>query len=284
MTNEQDPNQGIHAGDSAAGDPENIGDTTPLDPTALDPKTEALVISVLASLPPLEMPQDVHQRLLAAIEAEPNPYAAESTGGAPYESALPAQRNRRSSWFAGVAGIAAVSVLGLVIGTSVLGGESGPAAPITAAAIPMSATTNQYQKETFTQQVAAALPRWRSAAKSVDSTANPEPTVITSASPGAPNGTSTSSASPSPSNSLRVGRVDIRLREQVTACLSQISERAPMHVEIASYRATPTTPVEAIAVAAVSGANESVDVYAIKVTCADGDPQLVREHVTLHTK
>ncbi len=266
MTNEQDPNQGTHAGDSAAGDPENIG-----DPTPLDPKIEALVISALASLPSLEMPQDVHQRLLAAIEAEPNPYAAGSPGGAPYVSALPTQRNRRSSWFAGVAGIAAISVLGLVIGTSVLDGESGPAAPITAAAIPMSATTNQYQKETFTKQAAAALPGWRSAAKAFDSTANPEPTVI-------------SSAGPSPSNSLQTGQVDIRLREQVAACLSQISERAPIHVEIASYRATPSAPVEAIAVAAVSGANESVDVYAIKVTCADGDPHLVREHVTLNTK
>ncbi len=284
MTNEQDPNQGTHAGDSAAGDPENIGDPTPLDPTPLDPKIEALVISALASLPSLEMPQDVHQRLLAAIEAEPNPYAAGSPGGAPYVSALPTQRNRRSSWFAGVAGIAAISVLGLVIGTSVLDGESGPAAPITAAAIPMSATTNQYQKETFTKQAAAALPGWRSAAKAFDSTANPEPTVISSASPGVPNGIATSSAQPSPSSWLPIGRVDIRLREQVAACLSQISERAPIHVEIASYRATPSAPVEAIAVAAVSGANESVDVYAIKVTCADGDPHLVREHVTLNTK
>ncbi len=280
MTNEQDPNQGTHAGDSAAGDPENIG-----DPTPLDPNIEALVISALASLAPLEMPQDVHQRLLAAIKAEPNPYAVESPGGAPYVSALPTQRNQRSSWFAGVAGIAAVSVLGLVIGTSVLDGESGPAAPITAAAaIPMSATTNQYDKETFTKQVVAALPGWRSAAKAVDSTANPEPTLIASASPGVPDAIATSSAHPSPSSSLTIGRVDIRLREQVAACLSQISERTPMHVEIASYRATPTTPVEAIAVAAVSGANESVDVYAIKVTCANGDPHLVREHVTLNTK
>ncbi len=281
MTNEQDPNQGTHASDSAAGDPENIG-----DPAPLDPDIEALVISALASLPPLRMPQDVHQRLLAAIKAEPNPYAAESPGGAPYVSALPTQRNQRSSWFAGIAGIAAVSVLGLVIGTSVLDGESGPAVPITAAAaaIPMSATTNQYQKETFTTQVAAALPRWRSAAEAVDSTANPEPTVISSASPGVPNGIATSSAQPSPSSWPPIGQVDIRLREQVAACLSQISERAPIHIEIASYRATPTTPVEAIAVAAVSGANESVDVYAIKVTCADGDPHLVREHVTLNTK
>ncbi len=278
MTNKQDPHQGTDAGDSAAGDPENIGATAPLDPNI-----EALVISALASLPPLEMPPDVHQRLLAAIKAEPNPYAAESPGDAPYLSALPTQRNRRSSWFAGVAGIAAVSVLGLVIGTSVLDGESGPVAPVTAAAIPMSATTNQYEKETFTKQVAAALPGWRSAANTVDRTANPEPTVISSASPGMPDAIA-SSAHPIPSDSLRTNGVDIRLREQVAACLSQISERAPMHVEIASYRATPTTPVEAVAVAVVSGANESVDVYAIKVTCADDDPQIVREHVTLNTK
>ena len=57
-----------------------------------------------------------------------------------------------------------------------------------------------------------------------------------------------------------------------------------MHVEIATYVATPTAPAEAVAVAAVSGANESVDVYAIKVSCATDDPQIVREHVTLNSQ
>ena len=65
---------------------------------------------------------------------------------------------------------------------------------------------------------------------------------------------------------------------------SRISSRAPMHVEIATYVATPTAPAEAVAVAAVSGANESVDVYAIKVSCATDDPQIVREHVTLNSQ
>lgn len=279
MTNEQDPKSGGNSTDSANGDADVVGDITPLDP-----QTEALITNALATLPPLEMPEDVHQRLLAAIAAEPNPYASTS-GSASNVTALPTQHKRRNGWFVGVAGVAAASVLGLVVGTSVLDGESGPTAPITAAAIPMSATTNQYKKETFTTQVAAALPKWRSAAATPDSTAEAEPVVSSSGvSASEPDAAVSASAAPSGSASPVITRVDKRLREQVAACLSRISERAPMHVEIASYVATPTTPAEAVAVAAVSGANESVDVYAIKVTCAENDSQVVREHVTLNTQ
>ena len=289
MTNEQDPKSGESANDSVAGGSDVVGDITPLDP-----QTEALVTAALASLPPLTMPQDVHERLLAAIAAEPNPYAAPASEQAATSNvtAIPTQRKRSNGWFVGVAGVAAASVLGLVIGTSVLDGESGPTAPITAAAIPMSATSNEYKKETFTTQVAAALPKWRTAAVAPESTTDAVPSVspsdlVYSPAP-QPSGSvaDPGDVAPSamPSASVRIIPVDKRMREQVAACLSRISSRAPMHVEIATYVATPTAPAEAVAVAAVSGANESVDVYAIKVSCATDDPQIVREHVTLNSQ
>lgn len=279
MTNSQDPKSGEDLNESAAVDADVVGDITPLNP-----ETEALITSTLASLPPVEMPADVHERILAALAAEPNPYAL-APAASDNVTALPAPRKRRNGWFVGVAGVAAASVLGLVIGTSVLDGESGPTAPITAAAIPMSATTNQYKKETFTTQVAAALPKWRSAAATPDSTAEVEPVATnTEVSASEPDSALSSSAAPNASASPVITRVDKRLREQIAACLSQISQRAPMHVEIASYVATPTMPAEAVAVAAVDGANESIDVYAIKVSCAENDSQVVREHITLNTQ
>lgn len=273
MTDEQYPNPGESHGDSVIGD---------ADESSLDPKTEAFIVDSLASLPELKMPTDVHERLLAALAAEPNPYAKAASTFDPMVSALPTQRNRRNGWLVGIAGVAAVSVLGLVIGASVLDGETGTTVPITAATIPMNTTNNQYQKETFTTQVAAALPTWRSAA--TQSTRTPEPTSSRSASASASPPVVSSSPSPSTPTSPLVGPVDQNLREQVVACLAKLNERAPMHVEIASYRATPSTPIEEVAVAAVDGANDSVDVYAIKVTCVTGDPQLVREHITLNTK
>ncbi len=274
MTNEHDPESAGNAGEDA-GENADVSDITPLDP-----QTEALVTNTLATLPTLTMPEDVHQRLLAAIAAEPNPYAA-SAGSAPEATAvtaLPAQRSHRSGWYLGIAGVAAASVLGLVVGTSVLDGDTGPTtAPITAAAIPMTASTKQYQKENFSAQVAASLPAWRTSAAKSAATADVEATSIATPS-------QTSQPTASPTETLRALSVDKRLREQVAACLSKVSSRAPMYVEIASYRSNPATPAEQIAVAAVDGENKSVDVYAIGVACNDGDPQLVREHVTLNSQ
>ena len=85
MTNEQDPKSGEHVNDSATGDADVVGDIT-----ALDPQTEALITSTLASLPPLEMPQDVHERLLAAR------YGAEIRPDGPVENVPGNDFKRRS--------------------------------------------------------------------------------------------------------------------------------------------------------------------------------------------
>lgn len=276
MTNEQDPGSTGNPGDDA-GQSADISDITPLDSD-----TEAWIIGALASLPPVAMPDDVHQRILTAIAAEPNPYVASTASDSSSTSSdtsavteLPQRRRRSSGWFISVAGIAAASVLALVVGTSVLDEDSGPTVPITTAAIPMTASTKQYQKENFSAQVAAELPGWRSSSKAqekAEPTGDPTPVTTTSATP---------QPSTSPSETIRALNVDTNTREQVAACLAKLSNQTPMHVEIASYRANPTTPAEQVAVAALDGDNKSVEVYAIKVTCNDGDAQLVRDHVTL---
>lgn len=279
MTHEHDPEATVNSGGDA-GREADVSDITPLDPD-----TEALVTSTLASLPKLAMPEDVHQRLLAAIAAEPNPYAIPDAGSptadASTVTALPARRARKNRWFVGVAGVAAASVLGLVVGASILDSDTGSTTPITAAAIPMTASSKQYQKENFSTQVAAALPEWRSSAAHSAGTDTAKPNPLATQSQNVQ-----PSATPSSSQSGAISgfSIDMRVREQVAACLSKISSRAPMHVEIASYRSDPTTPTEQIAVAAVDGDNKSVEVYAVSVACNAGDPQLVREHVTLDSQ
>ena len=280
MTKEHDPDSAGVAGEDASQNAD-VSDITPLDP-----QTEALVTTTLAALPTLTMPEDVHQRLLAAIAAEPNPYAAASGADTAPQAAgvtaLPKPRSHKSGWYLGIAGVAAASVLGLVVGTSVLDGDTGPTAPpITAAAIPMTASTKQYQKENFSAQVASSLPAWRTSAAQSAATDAVEPTSLATR-PSTSGTTATPSASPT--ETLRALGVDKSLREQVVACLSRVSNRAPMYVEIASYRSNPATPAEQVAVAAVDGDNKSVDIYAIRVACNDGDPQLVREHVTLNSQ
>ena len=292
MTDPQDPDSVESPSNSAGESTDAVSDITPLDA-----ETEALVTSALASLPPVAMPEDVHQRLMAALAAEPNPYAAGAAGAASATptnvTSLPTRRERKSGWLIGVAGVAAASVLALVVGTTMLDNESSTNPPLAAAAIQMSASSNQYQKANFAAQVKAAIPEWRTKAASADATKDADEAVATSGASGtssasSASGTSSTSATPTPSpstsaSSSAIERVSHRLREQVAACLAKVSNRMPMHVEIATYRTNPTTAPEQVAVAAVDGAGKSVDVYAISVSCGTGDSQLVRDHVTLTT-
>lgn len=293
MTDPQDPDSVESPSNSAGESTDAVSDITPLDA-----ETEALVTSALASLPPVAMPEDVHQRLMAALAAEPNPYAVGAAGAASATptnvTSLPTRRERKSGWLMGVAGVAAASVLALVVGTTMLDNESSTNPPLAAAAIPMSASSNQYQKANFAAQVKAAIPEWRTKAASADATKDADEAIATSsgasdtAGVSSASGTSSTSATPTPSpstsaSSSAIERVSHRLREQVAACLAKVSNRMPMHVEIATYRTNPTTAPEQVAVAAVDGADKSVDVYAISVSCGTDDSQLVRDHVTLTT-
>lgn len=309
------------------------------DLAALDAQTEALIRGALASLPPLTMPDDVHARIMAALQAEPNPYAnttaanttaANTTAQATTADTTQApattpatvtelpRRTRGSGWFVGVAGIAAASVLALFVGTSVLDSNSGHSPAISASAVPMTASSSQYQKATFSAQVAEALPRWRTmAAQQVSANTAPDTTAtptsdrstastpdLTAQDPAAQNPATqtpapadaaanspqtTTAPTPgapeiSPSTNVAVIPVDSGLREQIASCLSQVSDQTPMHVEIASYQSGPNMPPEPVAVAAVDGANSSIEVFAIKVSCVERDPLLVREHVTINTQ
>jgi hypothetical protein len=196
-------------------------------------------------------------------------------------------------------------VVALFVGTAVLDSNSGPSPVIAASAVPMTTSASQYQKATFSAQVAEALPRWRSAAaqqatagpvstgSESDATGaapnmTPGPDAVTSAP--TPDGLPTTPVSPgasdlpSPSATITFLPANSGLREQVAGCLSQISDQVPMHVEIASYQAGPNMPPEPVAVAAVDGSNSSVEVFAIRVSCVDRDPLLVREHITIHTR
>lgn len=320
-------------GNPSEADPTDDG-LVDADLAALDAQTEALIRGALASLPPLTMPDDVHSRIMAALQAEPNPYAnttaintttqATTADTTQAPATTPAtvtelpRRTRGSGWFVGVAGIAAASVLALFVGTSVLDSNSGHSPAISASAVPMTASSSQYQKATFSAQVAEALPRWRtmaaqqvSANTAPDATATPTPNRSTASTPDltaqdpatenpatqnpAPADTAANSpltpAAPtpdapeaSPSTNIAVIPVDSGLREQIASCLSQVSDQTPMHVEIASYQSGPNMPPEPVAVAAVDGANSSIEVFAIKVSCVERDPLLVREHVTINTQ
>lgn len=272
MTDPQDPQSAGYPGDSANEGADSVSDITPLDPQA-----EEFVLQALATLPELKMPEDVHQRLLAAIAAEPNPYAASEAGS--NVTALPMQRSRKARWYVGVAGVAAAGVVAMVVGTTVLDGESNTNPPLASVAIPMSASTKQYQKENFATQVKAALPGWRSAAASALSSASSQATASPSE-----RATTTASPSPTPTGAAVALGVNKGLRDQVTGCLAKLSSRAPLHVEIATYRPNPTSPPESVAVAAVDTTDSSVDIYAVKVSCSDTDPQMVREHVTLSSQ
>ena len=147
MTDPQDPQSAGYPGDSANEGADSVSDITPLDPQA-----EEFVLQALATLPELKMPEDVHQRLLAAIAAEPNPYAASAdqasgaTAAGASVTTLPTQQSRKARWYVGVTGVAAAGVVAMVVGTTMLDGESNTNPPLASVAIPMSASTKQYQK------------------------------------------------------------------------------------------------------------------------------------------
>lgn len=277
MTDPQDPDSVENASNSAGEPTDSISDITPLDA-----ETEALVINALATLPPVSMPENVHDRLIAALAAEPNPYAADVAAVAATSNvtSMASRRERRSGWLVSVVGVAAASVIALVVGTTMLDNDANTNPPMAAAAIPMSSSTKQYQRETFATEVKAALSQWRAKAASPEATKDAEEPLIAESPSVTASGSSTPTPATSPSTVV-IARVGHQLREQVAGCLARVSDRMPMHVEIAMYRTSPGTPPERIAVAAVDGPNRSVEVYAISVDCDSAPAQIVREHVTV---
>ena len=149
---------------------------------------------------------------LAALAAEPNPYAtaaesassgAVAAGAGATVTALPTQRQHKGRWFVGSAGIAAASVVALVVGTTVLDGESNTNPPLASVAIPMSASTKQYQKEKLHIPGQAGSARMASAAASAARSASASPSSDSSRA-----SSSNVSASPSPSGSATALQVD----------------------------------------------------------------------------
>lgn len=239
---------------------------------------EAEVRSLLGSLETPKMPAAVHDRLIAALDAEPNPFTS-----APVVS-LASHRRSKSGWLVAGAGVAAAGVLGLILGPSLLSGEGGtsPAIP-TAAVVPMTTSGTVYEKQGLVTQISSALPTWKRAA--LDSAANDmvelpatdagdPPVAVPAASPSA---SVTAEATPGESPVT----VNKQVLEQINDCVRVMDTRTPIHVDIASYRNTPSQPAEPVAVFALDGDNEDIEVYVVSVKCTPADPGMVREHVTV---
>ncbi|NQU37213.1 MAG: hypothetical protein HQ526_06390 [Actinobacteria bacterium] len=260
---------------SAGDDGASIG-----DPVAMSPQ-EAEVQSLLSSLDTPKMPPAVHTRLIAALEAEPNPYAV-----APV---IPLQTNRRNKnrWLVGASGVAAAGVLGVILAPGLLS-EDGTTPVTTAAVVPMTASGTVYEKQGLVTQISSALPSWKQAA--LESTAEDMVELPSSESgevaPTEQHAGEVSDPSASvTAEPLLPGQppttVSKSVLAQINGCVQEMDKRTPIHVDIASYRGTPAQPAEPVAVFALDGDNEDVEIYVVSVKCTPSEPGMVREHVTV---
>ena len=280
-------NDGASIEDSAT----NSADSPATLPDQLDAEMRSLLGSLKATETP--MPAAVHDRISAALAAEPNPYAAQApaesptvpaTGDSDTVIALDSRRPGKNRWLVAGAGIAAAGVLGVVLVPSLISGE-GTTPALTAAVVPMTSSGTVYEKQGLVTQISSALPEWKQAVTdsadyemvelpAADSDlADLEPTLepvdpVVSAPVGA-----APTSTPAVMNKHMLG--------QINDCVREMDTRTPIHVDIASYRSEPSQPAEPVAVFALDGDNEDVEIYVVSVKCTASDPGMVREHVTV---
>jgi hypothetical protein len=262
---------------SSAGPVGSAGSLGSADLPELSAAQEAEVRSLLGSLDTPTMPTAVHDRLIAALSAEPNPFAIATV------IPLATGRRHKNRWLVAASGVAAAGVLGVILAPGLLSGEStGPALP-TAAVVPMTASGTVYEKQGLIKQITSALPTWKQAALN----SAPDDLVELPAAESADVTASEPSAGPSASVTadtvpgLTPVTVNKRVLGQINDCVRVMDTRTPIHVDIASYRDTPAQAAEPVAVFALEGENDDVEVYVVSVACTPSDPGMVREHVTV---
>jgi|GEM_PF-1326425 len=289
-------NDGASTGDSAA-DPSartagSIGsaDSTPstgtpftgpansADSPEISASQEAEIRSLLGSLDTPKMPTAVHNRLIAALDAEPNPFALAPAPVIP----LASRRRNKNRWLVAMSGVAAAGVLGVILAPGLLSSDGTSPIP-TAAVVPMTTSGTVYEKQGLITQISSALPTWKQEA--LDTTdydmvelptteagdlTEAEPTMSPSA-----------SATPDALTGQAPVKVSKQVLEQINDCVRLMDTRTPIHVDLASYRDTPTQAAEPVAVFALDGDDEDVEIYVVSVKCTRSDPGMVREHVTV---
>jgi hypothetical protein len=239
---------------------EGLGDT-PEELPPLTPEESAFVSDTLAALPDEPMPEEVWQRLSAALAAE----APASTTVLPQ---LPQQRSggqRDSSrrWLPVAAGVAVLAVGGL-FGAQLLNDGADPsvvadgsASTEAAAAVPVVQSGTLYTSAGFEQQVTATL------LPVVDDVAAPTVSPAQSAAP---------AAAGTPSPDLRFSPTPEWLAAMdLPGCLEAVDPAAdPLLVDAASYDA------EAALVITYSAGTGRLDVYAVSSSCSPADVDLLR--------
>jgi hypothetical protein len=278
--------------------------STAFDGSGRSASDDAEVRELLGSLEPLAMPEAVHQRIIAALAAEPNPYSvAPSASSAPPAAVadLTTRRRNKNRWLLTAAGVAAAGVIGVSLSSSWYANDGGDAVP-TAAVVPMSASGMVYDKSSLISQVSSVLPTWTAAATNYDGVVELQPpdSDLDSQAGNADSDElrdlnefndrgDTNTASPGPTESVmaqtKPGQdpvmVNKKVLEQVNDCVQIVDQRRPIHVDIASYRGGPSVPAEPVAVFALDGGGNKVEVYVVSVRCSRENPAMVREHVTV---
>lgn len=237
---------------------------------------EAEVRSLLGSFDTPKMPTAVYDRLIVALDSEPNPFA-----NAPVVP-LDSRRRNKNRWLVAVSGVAAAGVLGVMLVPGLLSADSTiPVA--TAAVVPMTASGTVYEKQGLVTQISSALPMWKRAAMestSEEMVALPAPVsgdVATDEPVADPEASATAKIVPGQSPVT----VSKKVLAQINSCVQGVDTRKPIHVDIASYRGAPAQPAEPVALFALDGDNEDIEVYVVSVQCTPSEPGMVREHVTV---
>lgn len=248
--------------------------------SAASSDADEFVRSTLASLDSPPMPAWVESRIFAAIAAES---AARSTDSpaAPVTALADKRKKRGSRWFVAVVGVAAAGLLGVVVGRDVLIGGNEPAGPAKVSVIPMSASTMHYTKPTLVTQASEQVPTWRSAASAAEVT----PIPTSTASPSTDNGSFSSPGSsltetPLASAAPQGTGVPTSVRMTISTCLPAVTDRQPLHVEVAMYRDPQDQPEQQVAIVAVPATATSIDVYVLGLDCSAVDPK-VRAHIVV---
>ncbi len=248
--------------------------------TAASREADEFVRSALAALESPPMPDWVESRIFTAIAEQS---AARSTESAAEPVVVLAERRKRrgSRWFVAVGGIAAAGLLGVVVGRDVLIGGTEPTGPAKVSVVPMSASTMHYTKPTLVTQAAEQVPSWRSAASAAAVTPLPTATTSQPADGGSlstpadtVSETPTARSSPTPVTTV----VPTSVRMAINTCLPAVTDRQPLHVEVAMYRDPQDQPEKQVAVVAVPATATSMDVYVMGLDCTATDPK-VRAHI-----
>jgi hypothetical protein len=237
---------------------------------------EAEVRSLLGSFDTPKMPTAVYDPLIAALDAEPNPFAT-----APVIP-LGSRRRNKNRWLIAVSGVAAAGVLGVILVPGLLSTDS--TIPVqTAAVVPMTASGTVYEKQGLVTQISSALPTWKRAATestSAEMVVLPAP-VSGDAAADEPSVDPAASATAQIVPGQSPVTVNKKVLAQINSCVQGVDTRKPIHVDIASYREAPAQPAEPVALFALDGDNEDIEVYVVSVRCTPSEPEMVRQHVTV---